>query len=126
MNVTEASLQIVLIDDDKVNNMLTRRAFRKAGITAEFQEFLHAPDGLEWLANQEKYPDLIFLDINMPGMNGWDFLEAFHKQAIEVPVIMLTTSIDEEDRTRALSWDRVRDFLEKPLRPEALRASLGR
>lgn len=63
-------------------------------------------------------PNLIFLDINMPLMNGWDFLEAYgdlpdHKKAGKV-VVMLTSSFNEEERERAEAYDPVAGFLTKP------------
>ena len=125
MGQTNSLLQVMLVDDDRVNNMLTRRAFKKAGIQADFQEFLHAPEAIGWLEKQEVSLSWIFLDINMPGMNGWEFLEAYHNKGLKIPVIMLTTSIDEEDRARALEWEQVAAFLEKPLRIEDLKRCLG-
>ena len=70
-------------------------------------------------------PDLIFLDINMPGMNGWEFLEEYNKLDKEIQsrvmVIMLTTSDNPDDSMRAKTWGFVSDYITKPLTKERLK-----
>jgi CheY-like chemotaxis protein len=69
--------------------------------------------------NPEKLPDVILLDINMPIMDGWDFLEWYkvNKEgfARKIPVFMVSSSIDWRDIERAKSYDSVMDYISKPL-----------
>jgi len=68
------------------------------------------------------HPDMIFLDINMPGMNGWEFLEEYSKldkqRQSEVIIIMLTTSDSPSDKAKAAALDIVADYKTKPLTKE--------
>ena len=69
-------------------------------------------------------PDLIFLDINMPGMNGWEFLEEYNrlnkKLHGQVIIIMLTTSDNPDDAERSKTWNFISDYITKPLTHEIM------
>jgi CheY-like chemotaxis protein len=89
---------------------------------AMVKSFLHAEDALEILKYKtENYPDAIFLDINMPCMNGWEFLDSLCVLNISIDVYMLTSSIDSRDQDKASKYTQVNDFISKPLREERLR-----
>ncbi|KOS05050.1 hypothetical protein AM493_02630 [Flavobacterium akiainvivens] len=78
--MTNTTHTIMLIDDNKIDNLFHARVVKKHSDTIEVIVKDSAEDGLEYLSgNQGAFPDIIFLDINMPGMSGWDFLEAFRK-----------------------------------------------
>ena len=114
-----------LIDDDSVNNMIHEIFFKDFFpniVVRSFEEADVAYEELKRLiASKESksIPDFIFLDINMPVMNGWDFLEEFHDNMFfmteEVKMIMLTSSIDTVDYNRALQFPSVVGYLTKPL-----------
>ena len=72
--------------------------------------------------NGEHLPDMILLDINMPVMDGWDFLENFSEMAMskDIPVVMLTSSINPDDIEKAKSHQLVKGFLSKPLNKDKL------
>ncbi|UII20900.1 response regulator [Fulvivirga ligni] len=110
---------ILLIDDDKDDNFLHTRTIKKSDITKEVASFLDAEDALAYLKSAEtKKPDLIFLDINMPKMNGWDFLNEYTKLPDDKKgsiVVMLTTSVNPDDKHKALSFQNVVSYTNKPL-----------
>jgi len=119
---------VLLIDDDKPTNLIHKKVIEKTGLEVKVQALTSAHEALEFLTNTGKYantpqtcrPGIIFLDINMPGMNGWEFMDAYQKlsenQKARIVVIMLTTSLNNPDRERALRDDNITTFYHKPLR----------
>ena len=108
---------VLLIEDDESFHYLCKIAFKRAG---EEIELITAYDGIEaiqYLREYDKRPDLILVDINMPRMNGHEFLSAYSEMNPgEIPVVaMLTSSDDSRDRDSAMSHWFVRDYLVKPL-----------
>lgn len=109
---------IFLVDDDPINNLINKRLLGKVGISDKIIEFL---EGEEALTQIEILPSdhqvLIFLDINMPVLNGWEFLEkyleTFPKR--QDKIVILSSSIDFQDRQKAREYQLVSGFLEKPL-----------
>lgn len=117
------NLQTVwFIDDDEINNMLSERMMKRVMPDAIVKSFLHAEEALELLkSKKENVPDAVFLDINMPRMNGWEFLDSITVLNIHLNVYMLTSSIDSRDQDKASKYAQVNDFISKPLREERLR-----
>jgi len=114
---------VVLIDDDEATNVYHDIIVQEAGVVEEYRIFDCAITALEFLKNQEQAPDFILLDINMPKMTGWEFLEEYKKldQATEPPkVIMLTTSQGTFDQKQAENNPIVSGFKQKPLTFEML------
>jgi CheY-like chemotaxis protein len=114
---------IALIDDNPADNYLHERAIRKAGAALHVEVYEEAEVALECLRDGTSQPDLILLDLNMPGMDGWEFLEAFHQlpeERRQAPVmVMLTTSVNPADEERARANGILRGFCAKPLTQEA-------
>jgi CheY-like chemotaxis protein len=115
--------RIMLIDDDKNDNYFHEREIRKTDSSITVIEKTTGLDALEYLelnkGNKEMLPDLIFLDINMPIIDGWEFLHAYNKLDKElqhgVVIIMLSTSGDPEDIEKAKTFSCVSDYITKPL-----------
>ncbi|CAN5620245.1 response regulator [soil metagenome] len=112
----------MLIDDDEDDNFIHQRAIGKVNSDIVIIAQQSAEAALKHLKedqNKDNLPGLIFLDINMPGMNGWEFLEEYNKLdkslQSKVIIIMLTTSNSDADKARAKSWNFVSDYITKPL-----------
>jgi CheY-like chemotaxis protein len=114
---------ILLIDDSKADNFINSRIIKKADVTHNIVVTYGAREALNYLSTNVDgvfpNPEIIFLDINMPDMTGWDFLEEYRKlndnQKAGVVVCMLTTSYADDDKQKALSYNILSDFSNKPL-----------
>ncbi|RED95639.1 response regulator [Marinoscillum furvescens] len=123
---------ILLIDDDKATNFIHEILINKMECTEKIVVKNNGLEALEYLESRESIgdpqPDLIFLDINMPKMNGWEFLEEYEKlenrQKGRVILMMLTTSPNPADMDRARDLKAVNGFKNKPLTKEMLTAIL--
>lgn len=113
---TDTYQQIILIDDDRITNILSTRMLSKYAPDLSVQVFEDIDSAVAHvgkLTDPENY--LILLDLNFPVKSGWDFLEAYKHMTDKANVVVLTSSIDESDRQKALSYATVRKFLSKPL-----------
>lgn len=113
----------LLIDDEEIDQRMYQRVLRNSGLVEEVLAFELASDALAHLkASPDLEVDVIFLDINMPGMNGFEFLEAATQDLgadfAKVVVAMLTTSLNAGDERHARSFEVVRAFINKPLSAE--------
>ena len=126
----KAAPHVVLIDDNDVDQMLYKRLIDRSGRFGEVTSFVYADEALDWLSRAERTPvDLVLLDVNMPRMNGFEFLEAACERLgddfAKAVVIMLTTSLDPRDRRRAGRHATVKGFFVKPLTPALLEEALS-
>jgi CheY-like chemotaxis protein len=128
---------ILVIDDDEPTNFFTRIILEEYGRIPHIKIMQSAREALDYLAaaaetgadkNNFPYPDLVLLDINMPAMNGWEFLEEYRKQdKLYTPkIIMLTTSLFPRDMEKAREIPEISDFENKPLSIEKLESILQR
>lgn len=125
---------ILLVDDDATTNFLNEELISDLGIADEVHVALNGQEALDYLnlkgkfktAEKNKYPtpNLIFLDINMPLMDGFEFLEKYHKlppnKKAEVVIIFLTTSDSHKDKLKQINDKTVSDYIEKPLKKNEL------
>jgi CheY-like chemotaxis protein len=124
---------ILVIDDDEPTNFFTRIILEEAGCSKHIRIAQSGPEALEYLTKSEApgadpdvypSPDLIFLDINMPAMDGWEFLDEYQKLSIapqhKIIMVMLTTSLFPEDMAKAKVRPEISGFENKPLTFEKL------
>lgn len=118
--------KVLLVDDDDIVNSINKVIIKHAKFADEIVSETIASKALEYIEEQKTsgtLPELIFLDINMPEMNGWDFMEEYEKLELHEDgprIIMLTSSINPRDENRASLLDGITDFMTKPLSPELL------
>lgn len=118
----------MLVDDNHSDNFFHAREIKKQNPATIVISKNSGKEGLDYLkstdAVENTLPELIFLDINMPGMNGWEFLDEYHKLDKDIQskviVVMLTTSDNPDDEAKAKNWDFISDFITKPLTKEIL------
>lgn len=115
---------VVVVDDDNIILFMHKKILQKEKFQESPHVFNSAKKALDFF---DKIPDsakpiLLFLDINMPVMNGWDLLDVIHQENFgkEVHVVMVTSSVDASDKEKAFSYSKVIDFVEKPLDEQAL------
>lgn len=115
---------VLLIDDDEIFNLIVDNTLRMYNFADQIMAFTSVADGLAYLRKVEDeknfvFPDIIFLDINMPIQDGWDFLNTYRQFPLDVKsqtqLYLLSSSIDESDVLKSQQYRDVRDFIRKPL-----------
>lgn len=132
MMIGEKKIRALFIDDDRATNFLNKYIANKSGsIDSVFisNSGFEAIDFLEkCIVEPNQTPNLIFLDINMPAMNGWEFLEKFYsldeKIVRNINIVILSSSDDPGDLNKFKKNETLLDFLRKPLTEEALSSVL--
>jgi CheY-like chemotaxis protein len=115
--------RVMIVDDNEIDRYIGERTSRQYHIAEDVISMESATDALKYLSSLAQYPDLlpevIFLDINMPEMNGFEFLEEYQNLPDSIKrnciVVMLTTSTHPEDKERADRSPYVKGYLNKPL-----------
>ena len=116
---------ILLVDDDPDDNMYHRIIIEEMNITDNIDVVLNGLEAITYLKkNNQAPPELIFLDINMPKMNGWEFLDQYKhldaKQRARVVIVILTTSANPDHLKKAQQIKEVTGFETKPLSKEMM------
>ena len=114
---------VCVIDDDKIYSFAIKHIINRSGIAENIIFFNNGRVAMDFLNQQiqqrHSLPDLILLDLNMPVLDGWQFLEEFEtiKNALKntIPIYIVSSSIDEEEHSRARSIKSVNDFITKPI-----------
>ena len=122
---------VMLIDDNEIDNLINQKMIEAAAVTENIYTHTGAKSAIEFLKNMEKLemadqvlPDVIFLDIDMPLMDGFQFLDEFEKLTIiakkKCKIVMLTSSINPQDFNRSKKYENVRLYLNKPLSHDSI------
>ncbi|SFT35891.1 Response regulator receiver domain-containing protein [Algoriphagus locisalis] len=115
---------VYIIDDDQVVLLLHKIQVKKQQLFENIQAFFDAREALENITSLDDKEQriLIFLDINMPKMNGWEFLTMLQQQNIlaDIKVVVVTSSLSKSDREKSAEFNLVIDFWEKPMVPDQL------
>ncbi len=107
---------IMIIDDSEPDQFLSKIAIQKHDPSIEILQAYDGQEGLDILSDLDQQPDVIFLDINMPRMNGHEFLEQYSTWDVQGAVIVMLTSSDQDcDKERSLAYNCVKRYLTKPL-----------
>ena len=127
-SVSDAVERVVLINDDVMDNLVHERLIKRSGLVKETVVFQYAERALEYLRTTEQHVDIIFLDVNMPRMNGFEVLTEYSRmdksRHARTVIMLLTTSTHLEDYETARQFEAVRSFRVKPLDLDKLRSAI--
>ena len=123
--------RLLCVDDDKITLTLIDLIVKKASFADEIITRMNGKEALDFYTDlcktttNENYPELIFLDLNMPCMNGWDFLDEFvnkfYTRFDKTKVVILSSSIAPSEKVKAAKYPIVINYLSKPLTVNALK-----
>jgi len=116
--------QLMIIDDDELNNYITTKIVGYAQLADKVDSYQSPHEALQFLMENSSRrdgvaPEIIFLDISMHGMDGWEFLEEYKNLPTDyqnkIKIFILSTSIFEQDRMKAGEYDCINGYIQKPL-----------
>lgn len=122
-------VRILLVDDDEINNFISIKLIKKVLLNTEISACLNGRFAIDELIEINRkdpasLPDYILLDINMPIMNGWEFLDEYEKLNIDVAgktkIYIISSSVFSNDISKAKTYRSVKDFVSKPLNIEKI------
>ncbi len=122
------SVNVLLIDDDAIYQFVSRKTLEATGNASKIEICSNGEEAIRYLetnvSNPAELPDVIFLDVNMPVMNGWEFLDAYQvlKPSIQkdIHVFLVTSSMNDEDKEFSRRFNCVEDYIVKPLNREKI------
>lgn len=123
--------KVFIIDDDSIHQRIAQIMIEKHNLFDSYKSYTEAQHALNFLKESKNdpdaLPDVILLDLNMPLMDGWDFLDVFeelHKSLKKkIRIYIVTSSVDERDKQRSQAYSTVSGFISKPLSPEVIRTT---
>jgi CheY-like chemotaxis protein len=124
MNRGSNVLKVLLVDDQKITNFINLKVFEMVSVENQTIDYIDPEIAFKELGNHN--PDIIFLDLMMPRLNGWEFLDRMKAQKIELPVVILSSSTSPEDFSRAEQYNNVLDYFTKPLQRDDIEKLLAK
>lgn len=114
-------MEICIVDDDRVYQLLMKKLIRRIDPDISVRAFFDGKEALQYYKTNRCNCQILLLDINMPEMDGWEFLENITKKEFKEPSIYLaTSSIAYSDRERAKKYDKIKGYLTKPITKEKI------
>jgi CheY-like chemotaxis protein len=119
-------INLLVIDDDDINIFIIKKIVAKTGFEVEMVSKNNGQLAIDYLAtikdDPERFPHLMLIDINMPVLNGWEFLDTYDKLglALKADMYMLSSSVYENDIEKAKTFKAIKGFISKPLSVERL------
>tara|TARA_R110000765_G_scaffold380694_1_gene471851 strand:+ start:1258 stop:1659 length:402 start_codon:yes stop_codon:yes gene_type:complete len=111
-------LKIFLVDDQKITNFINKKIIDIAGVSRFVYDFIDPKEALDKL--EENQPNLILLDLNMPDIDGWGFLDRMEEKNTDAKVVIVTSSTSPFDVEKAKNYNRVIQYITKPLNKDIL------
>jgi CheY-like chemotaxis protein len=118
----------LIIDDDPINNYLCEKILEHSEIVKKvttFDDPIAAFEFLNYSIENQDFPDLILLDLNMPNLDGWAFLEKYKtlpiEKILETKLCILTSSVDHKNQEKAQQYESISGFFQKPLKIEYIK-----
>ena len=122
MNSEARAVTACVIDDDRIFTFGITKLMEITGLFSPTMQFINGQEAINFLSdpeNGDNLPDVIFVDINMPVMNGWEFTRSFEeikpRLGKNIPVYMVSSSVDLNDIQRAKSIPTLKDYIMKPI-----------
>lgn len=124
--------RVFIIDDDTIHQRIAQIMIEKHQLFDEYTSFVEAEKAVTFLKENKaiatNLPDVILLDLNMPVIDGWDFLDLYegfkNEVAKAIRIFIVTSSVDEKDILKAQRYSTVTGFISKPLSPDIIRGTL--
>lgn len=121
---------VLVIDDDEIFIFLTKKMLQSSGMVESISICRSASEGIELLQTVEEWPDMILLDLNMPEMNGWEFLQQYQLIIRNVErrpkLFVVSSSIADNDTERAKTIKGVDGYVAKPLTNDSIKQLIRR
>lgn len=124
---------ILLVDDDMATNFINKKIIQKTNIVEHVHVALNGREAIDYICSKGKFesgsneypcPEMLLLDINMPVMDGWEFIEAYQKldesYKKNIIIVMLSSSFNPADKAKADSIKEISEFRQKPMGKAAL------
>lgn len=119
---------ICIIDDDEIYQLFTKKAIQKLDISKRTLSFYNGEEAIghlrDLIQKGENIPEIILLDINMPFMDGWQFMDEFlkikHSLKQKTTIYIVSSSIAPGDKSRAIGYEEIAGYISKPVEAETL------
>ena len=123
--------KVFIIDDDSIHQRIAQIMIEKHNLFDSYKSYTDAQQALNFLKDHSEdptaLPDVILLDLNMPVIDGWDFLDMFEQLNKDlkkkIRIFIVTSSVDEKDKLRSQTYPAVCGFISKPLSPDIIRTT---